>query len=930
MVNGITSGGGEVVTEGEIGQEEETEEDSGGGGSGRSQQPRRPAREGLDPGAGAGETEPEPEPETDVTQEDVEGTIGGVAESGTGSVEAGSDTDSDTDSGADGGAQYDQTYSDPSQDPRYMRAADTEFGEAGETTSDDVQGMIAPTSDVGRIRPVDIGYTYGAQYRQELDQAVEQRAENIEAQFSPDVPAAAGAAATGIFGFAGGAATRSAEAAQPLRVDPDEDLTVQTDESGQVRITPTESFEEDLTRLERSRAQSQFEDRLEEETGADLDPGEDFTVEETEEGYRAELTEAGERALVVEDAPGPLEGIAGSVLGPPGDFEQGLRRAAGDAGDRVFGPPGDVERGIRDFVSPVTDPVTGPPGEFERGLRSAGSDLASPITGPAGQLEQDIVEGADEAATFVQEEYVDPYAEGLATVSAAPTRAAAAGAGALGLEGVESALGDVAGGSEYVVEGVSRGAGSALPFLIRGPSNIQRLGETTAGAAEFAVTEHPADTFEATGEAAAGATREIAEQGFTQPAFLAGQLVGTGGTFAAARRVGPRTSGVTRAAIQPGEELLGRVGARATPGRAGDVLFPRGEPLFASEEAAMAVGSRAASGVRSGGRRAAEAARRAELPSVEATLPSSPIRRQRVLTEEGLESEIVVDTPGLPSGPDVTGRLQSARQRASEAATRARAELALRRGPDPFTGEIEAEVGEQEDIQGVMVLEGEGEFEMGQETEPYEPMGEAGEAGRIGSNVLTEVDVGGGQVAYQRLQTERRATSAEAVEAEQEARERAATETEVREAEVFQEATESDLLSETLTQMEPSTELEQQPGLEVEPTQEFLPESDMETEPELEQETEQETEFELETELALEQELERELEFELEAEGEREAESELETELFSREDPDEPGPGLPMFEGEQSQILTDFIDPLSGDVLETEADVGEPRIPGFD
>jgi len=113
----------------------------------------------------------------------------------------------------------------------------------------------------------------------------------------------------------------------------------------------------------------------------------------------------------------------------------------------------------------------------------------------------------------------------------------------------------------------------------------------------------------------------------------------------------------------------------------------------------------------------------------------------------------------------------------------------------------------------------------------------------------------------------------------------------------------------TVTEQDLGVDQTVRPTLEVGVRQEF------ETEPELE--TEVETEFETEFETEQELETETEQEFELEAEFEAEGESEYELEPFALDpdlDGDVPGLGRGFASGEQ---LTDFVDPLTGDVLRT-------------
>jgi hypothetical protein len=75
----------------------------------------------------------------------------------------------------------------------------------------------------------------------------------------------------------------------------------------------------------------------------------------------------------------------------------------------------------------------------------------------------------------------------------------------------------------------------------------------------------------------------------------------SGGGFLAAARLGGRAGLAARAAVQPGEELIGQVGGRGTRAiageRAAERLFPNNEPFIFSEEAAIRGAERVAGGV---------------------------------------------------------------------------------------------------------------------------------------------------------------------------------------------------------------------------------------------------------------------------------------------------------------------------------------------
>jgi hypothetical protein len=99
------------------------------------------------------------------------------------------------------------------------------------------------------------------------------------------------------------------------------------------------------------------------------------------------------------------------------------------------------------------------------------------------------------------------------------------------------------------------------------------------------------------------------EQARSNPArtagALGGSLVGSAGAISAASRVSGRAGTAARYAIQPGEELAGSAGFRATRAvsneRTAQRAFPNREPLIVSEEAALQAGQRATDAARRAG-----------------------------------------------------------------------------------------------------------------------------------------------------------------------------------------------------------------------------------------------------------------------------------------------------------------------------------------
>jgi hypothetical protein len=169
-----------------------------------------------------------------------------------------------------------------------------------------------------------------------------------------------------------------------------------------------------------------------------------------------------------------------------------------------------------------------------------------------------------------------------------------------------------------VAEKATAGVGSNLALLASGPARIQSVGETTAESAEFTaealqdegLTEGTAEATAAAGSAAATRLEQTVNQAVQNPIRTAGQLVGSALIMGGAARLSSSTGLTTRAAIQPGEELIGYAGNRALPGRVGSTLFPDNEPLLLSEEAGIRGTRRVASAVQTSVERAGAAAGR--------------------------------------------------------------------------------------------------------------------------------------------------------------------------------------------------------------------------------------------------------------------------------------------------------------------------------
>lgn len=128
------------------------------------------------------------------------------------------------------------------------------------------------------------------------------------------------------------------------------------------------------------------------------------------------------------------------------------------------------------------------------------------------------------------------------------------------------------------------------------------LGERGAEVARGEAGEAARATQRAIESTVSSGVRAFEERPIETAAQLGGSLAFSGAALGGAAAAGSRASRAARFGIQPGEEIAGAVGSRATRAvageRASDALFPGGEPLFLSEEAAIRGAQRAASGAR--------------------------------------------------------------------------------------------------------------------------------------------------------------------------------------------------------------------------------------------------------------------------------------------------------------------------------------------
>ena len=136
---------------------------------------------------------------------------------------------------------------------------------------------------------------------------------------------------------------------------------------------------------------------------------------------------------------------------------------------------------------------------------------------------------------------------------------------------------------------------------------------------------------------------------------LAGSLILSAGIMGGAAAIGPRVGQAARFAIQPGEEVAGIGGFRATRRLAGEQraqqLFPNQEPLIFSEEFALRQAQRATDAVR---RRTNQASQNLARTLDDVNAPPTPVLRARrdVVEAELTERDIQRQTGERPGGAE--------------------------------------------------------------------------------------------------------------------------------------------------------------------------------------------------------------------------------------------------------------------------------------
>lgn len=398
----------------------------------------------------------------------------------------------------------------------------------------------------------------------------------------------------------------------------------------------------------------ELEAAVEEETGreVDLDPQTDITFATVDGRRTATLSSAGMDKVATQPLTGAVGRVERQAPGIPtfapgtasglGTFAETTGGPIGRKGTAAFDVPGEgpiarnigVSRdlGQRDAPIPVLEPGAAGPG-FGAFAEATGGPTAR--TGETTTLEAEL-ERAREAVDVSVEprrgafaaQFVEEDAEELAGRNVtASERQRQELTSTFTERAVEAPVTLPIAGVQLFKDVSDFGAEVRGSIRRRDPERIEELGGDLGQVA--------ANT------AAVGASQAIEDPGPTI-AGATGTLVGSGFLFGGAAAAGPRASLATRTLVQPGEEVLGIGGhavTRRVAGRgAAQRLFPGGEPLIFSEEAALRGARRGAAGAARGTRRIRGLFR--------SETPTQPVRglgfRSAAFESEAAESQAMV------------------------------------------------------------------------------------------------------------------------------------------------------------------------------------------------------------------------------------------------------------------------------------------------
>jgi hypothetical protein len=204
-------------------------------------------------------------------------------------------------------------------------------------------------------------------------------------------------------------------------------------------------------------------------------------------------------------------------------------------------------------------------------------------------IQRDIVEFADQAASKTSE-LIDQAASQRVRF---PTTAAVTLATGQGASAGQAKQPDF-------VQAATRGGLELFNVPALAATGSQLAETTVTGSRRIAAGEADqvgADIQDSATRSIEAFERQITQNPVETAALAAGSLVVSSGAIGGASRISKTAGGASKAIIQPGEEIVGIAGGRATRAIAGDKaadkLFPNNEPVIFSEEAAIRTGIQA-------------------------------------------------------------------------------------------------------------------------------------------------------------------------------------------------------------------------------------------------------------------------------------------------------------------------------------------------
>lgn len=393
--------------------------------------------------------------------------------------------------------------------------------------------------------------------------------------------------------------------------------------------------------------------------------------------------------------------------------------------------------------------------------------------------------------------------------------------------------------------------------------------------------------------------------------IVAGSLVASYGIISTASKVSSRAGAASRYAIQPGEEIAGQVGYRATRAaaskKAADRAFPNKEPLIFSEEAAIRAGKAGAQKVRSarsssasgagagGASRVAREAKALQFRVAERFRSDAPTRGTRDgftsrAADRARQEAVSARFRAAEASQKAREKASRARQRATEFASDERGQAQVPRSRARSQQESSFE---SEEVTSPELEDG-SETSFSRSRARDSPMSDVEEPSISRSRVTgSELEAESELAGVTRSRVRRVETNMENPAQQARSRLRAA-----------QEARVEARTDEIGAEMETTSPIESR--ARTESRADTRPRTELRTE--LETETETRASVETKTELETRTELETELEIETELESRKEAERwDIRTERRGEEDP------LGLLEAQGTVLERDLINPITGE-----------------